>query len=90
MDLFDATVLRVQVVGEMLKQVDDRTERKLLRPHYPEIPWKSVFGMRNFIVHEYAMVNPEKIFYTVKQDFPVLIPVLHRIIDDLRNGNYCF
>ena len=34
MDVFDATVLRVQVVGEMLKQVDDKTERKLLRPWY--------------------------------------------------------
>ncbi len=88
MDLFDATVLRVQVVGEMLKQIDDKTERKLLRPNYPEIPWKSVFGMRNFISHEYSMVNPEKIFYTVKQDFPQLILVLHRIIDDLRSGRY--
>ena len=88
MELFDATVLRVQVVGEMLKQIDDKTERKLLRPNYPEIPWKSVFGMRNFISHEYSMVNPEKIFYTVKQDFPQLILVLHRIIDDLRSGRY--
>ena len=76
MDLFDATVLRVQVVGEMLKQIDDKTERKLLRPNYPEIPWKSVFGMRNFISHEYSM------------DFPQLILVLHRIIDDLRSGRY--
>jgi len=75
-------------VGEMLKQIDDKTERKLLRPNYPEIPWKSVFGMRNFISHEYSMVNPEKIFYTVKQDFPQLILVLHRIIDDLRSGHY--
>lgn len=85
MDLFDATVLRIQVVGEMLKQIDNRTERKFLRVNYPDIPWKSVFGMRNFISHEYNMVNPEKIFYTVKQDLPALIPVLHRIIADLRN-----
>lgn len=88
MDLFDATVLRVQVVGEMLKQIDDRTERKLLRPNYPEIPWRSVFGMRNFISHEYAMVNPEKVYYTVKQDLPQLIAVLRRIITDLRSGRY--
>lgn len=88
MDLFDATVLRVQVVGEMLKQIDDKTERMLLRPNYPEIPWKSVFGMRNFISYEYAMVNPEKVYYTVKQDFPQLLTVLHRIITDLRSGRY--
>lgn len=88
MDLFDATVLRVQVVGEMLKQIDDCTSRRLLRPYYPEVPWKGVFSMRNFISHEYSMVNPEKIFYTVKQDMPELISVLHRIADDLRNGRH--
>lgn len=88
MDVFDATVLRVQVVGEMLKQVDDKTERKLLRPNYPEIPWKSVFGLRNFISHEYALIDPQEIFAVVKQDLPQLILVLHRIIDDLRSGRY--
>ena len=82
MDLFDATTLRVQVVGEMLKQIDDMTGGKLLRPLYPEIPWRSVFGMRNFISHEYSVVDPENIFYTVKDDFPELIKVLHRIITD--------
>ena len=44
--------------------------------------------MRNFISHEYSMVNPEKIFYTVKQDLPQLILVLRRIIEDLRSGRY--
>ena len=88
MDVFDATVRREQVVGEMLKQVDDKTERKLLRPNYPEIPWKSVFGLRNFISHEYALVDPQEIFAVVKQDLPQLILVLHRIIDDLRSGRY--
>ena len=82
MCLFDATTLRVHVVGEMLKQIDDMTGGKLLRPLYPEIPWRSVFGMRNFISHEYSVVDPEKIFYTVKDDFPELIKVLHRIITD--------
>lgn len=86
MDLFDATTLRVQVVGEMLKQIDDMTNRELLRPNYPEIPWKSVFGMRNFISHEYSVVDPKKIFYTVKDDFPHLITVLHRIISDFEAG----
>lgn len=88
MDLFDATVLRVQVVGEMLKQIDDKTERMLLRPNYPEIPWKSVFGLRNFISHEYSLVDPREIFTIVKQDLPQLIAVLRRIITDLRSGRY--
>ena len=84
MDLFDASVLRLQVIGEMLKQIDEKTERKFLRTYYPEIPWKSVFGLRNIISHEYSVVDPEKIFYTLKDDLPLLIKTLHRIIADLR------
>ena len=88
MDLFDATVLRIQVVGEMLKQIDDKTERRFLRPNYPEVPWKSVFGLRNFISHEYSLVDPKELFNVVKQDLPELIAVLRRIIDDLRAGRF--
>lgn len=88
MDLFDATVLRLQVVGEMLKQIDDITRGQLLIPNYPEIPWRAVFGLRNFISHEYAMVDPEKIFYTVKEDIPFLLQILERIADDFRTGKH--
>ena len=44
MDLFDATVLRVQVVGEMLKQIDDKTERKLFAPIIPRYRGKAYLG----------------------------------------------
>lgn len=88
MDLFDATVLRIQVVGEMLKQIDEMTEGKLLAPYYPQIPWRAVFGLRNFISHEYIMVDPEKIYNTLQTDLPELISVLHQIIADFRDGRY--
>ncbi len=85
--LFDATIMRIQVIGEMLKQIDDVTHGSVLC-NYPEIPWRSVFGMRNFISHEYCMVDPEKIFYTIKDDLPPLIEVLERIILDIESGRF--
>lgn len=42
LDIFDATVLRIQVTGEMLKQIEDLTQGQLLTPHYPQIPWRAV------------------------------------------------
>ncbi len=87
MILFDATVMRIQVIGEMLKQIDDVSKGEILK-HYPEIPWKSVFGMRNFISHEYCMVDPEKIFYTIKDDFPALIEVLETIVNDIESEKF--
>lgn len=88
MDLFDATVLRIQVVGEMLKQIDDLTNGELLTPYYPQIPWRAVFGMRNVISHEYAMVDPDKIYNTLKTDLPQLLSVLDNIIADFRSGKH--
>ena len=88
MDLFDATVLRVQVTGEMLKQIEDITQGQLLTPYYPQIPWRAIFGLRNVISHEYAMVDPEEFFRILKTDLPKLLSVLHDIIADFRAGRY--
>ncbi|MCA5584459.1 HepT-like ribonuclease domain-containing protein [Parabacteroides gordonii] len=88
MDLFDATVLRVQVTGEMLKQIEDITQGQLLTPYYPQIPWRAIFGLRNVISHEYAMVDPEEFFRILKTDLPELLIVLDNIITDFRAGRF--
>ena len=36
-DLFDATCVRIQTIGETLKQIDTETKEKLL-VYYPGIP----------------------------------------------------
>ncbi len=87
MILFDATVMRIQTVGETLKQIDKISTGEILK-YYPEVPWRSVFAMRNFVSHEYNMVDPEKIFFTIKDDMPMLIEVLERIINDIENGKF--
>ena len=88
MDLFDATVLRVQVTGEMLKQIEDITQGQLLTPYYPQIPWRAIFGLRNVISHEYAMVDPEEFFRILKTNLPELLIVLDNIITDFRAGRF--
>lgn len=85
MDLFDATMMRLQIVGELLKQIDVATSGNLLK-HYPEIPWHSVFGLRNFISHEYAAVDPIEIINILKHHLPTLLVVLRRIMEDLNVG----
>ncbi len=83
MDLFDATIMRLQVVGEILKQIDVATSGNLLK-HYPEIPWRSVFGLRNIISHEYASVDPAEIINILRNHLPPLLVVLYRILDNLK------
>ena len=42
--------------------------------------------MRNFIVHEYANVDEEAIFTTLKTDLPELKQVSKQILLDLQSG----
>lgn len=86
-DLFDATCMRIQIIGETLKQIDAETKEKLLI-NYPEIPWRKVFAMRNIISHEYLSVDPEIITDIVKHNLSPLLIVLHCIQDDLNAGKH--
>ncbi|RHR51282.1 DUF86 domain-containing protein [Parabacteroides sp. AF17-28] len=85
MNLFDATCMRLQTIGETMKKVDGFTDGRLLAS-YQEIPWKKIFGLRNMISHEYASVDSEVIFNIVKKYLPPLSEALQRIIADLEAG----
>jgi uncharacterized protein with HEPN domain len=74
--LVDAAIKNVTVIGEAATHVpDDVTER------WPEIPWRDIRDMRNFIVHEYFGVNPGVLWGTVREDLPTIVPVLRRMLE---------
>lgn len=53
---------------------------------YKRIPWDSVFGMRNFLSHEYGDVDAEAIFNTVKTNIPELLQTSEVIRKDILSG----
>ena len=74
--LVDAAIKNVTVIGEAATHVpDDVAER------WPEIPWRDIRDMRNFIVHEYFGVNPDILWGTVREDLPAVVPVLRRMLE---------
>ena len=82
--LLDSICMKLSAVGESIKNLDKITESKLLSA-YPEIPWKNVMGVRDFIVHHSFEVDADVIFNICKDDVPALISVIHRMIDDLHS-----
>lgn len=82
MDLFDATCMRLQTIGEVMKNIDNLTGHELLAG-YSDVPWKSIIGLRNIISHEYLSVDPEEIFRIVKIHLPKLYTVILRIKNDI-------
>lgn len=85
MDIFDATCMRLQTIGETIKNIDNLTNHELL-VKYNTIPWKSIIGLRNIISHEYLSVDPEEIFKIVKVHLPKLLPVIIQIKKELDNN----
>ncbi|MHC5612944.1 MAG: HepT-like ribonuclease domain-containing protein [Nostoc sp.] len=62
-----AVVKLLEVIGEAVKKIPN--ER---REQYPDIPWKSIAGMKDMLVHEYWQVDVAVVWATVQHSLPSL------------------
>lgn len=83
--LFRACGMSIQFITENFVKIRNLCGADIFTP-YKSIPWKNVFGMRNFLSHEYGDVDAEGIFNTVKTNIPELQAVTDRMLKDLRAG----
>lgn len=51
--VIDAVTRNYEIIGEASKQISKEIKLK-----YPEIPWRQMYGLRNFAVHEYHTIDP--------------------------------
>ncbi|WP_195372075.1 MULTISPECIES: HepT-like ribonuclease domain-containing protein [Parabacteroides] len=82
MTLLDANLMRIQFIGETASAIDKKTD-KLLLVNYPEIPWKQIFGMRNYISHQYADIDPDMVLVVVRKHLKPLKVTVQQIIQNL-------
>jgi len=70
-----ACAFSVSQIGELVKEISDETleENK-------NIPWSSIRGMRNRIVHDYENVNLSVLWTTIKENLPDLKQELKNIL----------
>ena len=73
--LLGGVVRELLVIGEAANAVSQQTKIKI-----PCIPWKSVIGMRNQLIHGYFDVSYRIIWSTITEDIPQLITELEKII----------
>lgn len=74
-----AVVRAIEIIGEAVKQVPDS-----MREKYSEIPWKSMAGMRDKLIHHYFGVNLKLVWNTVKQEIPEVKPVLQNTLQEYK------
>ncbi len=86
MIIFRACGMSLQYITECFVKIRNLCGRDFFKP-YRNIPWDSVFGMRNFLSHEYGDVDAEGIFNTVKTNIPELLQISETIKQDVIEGN---
>ncbi|MEW6214214.1 MAG: HepT-like ribonuclease domain-containing protein [Nitrospirota bacterium] len=77
-----ACAFSVSQVGELAKEISEETQKL-----YTDIPWKSIRGMRNKIVHDYENIDLAVLWGTVTKSLPELSrqidSVLYQEIEEL-------
>lgn len=46
------------------------------RQEHNNVPWNSIYGLRNRIVHDYGNVDLEVVYETLKKDIPELMEMI--------------
>lgn len=83
MTVYRACGMSLQYVTEIFVKIRNLAGKDYFR-QYKGIPWEQVFGMRNFLSHEYGEVDAEGIFNTIKMDIPVLLAMTRRMRESAR------
>ncbi|HOQ51238.1 MAG TPA: DUF86 domain-containing protein [Candidatus Atribacteria bacterium] len=58
---------RLEIIGEAAKSLEEE-----FRQRYPELPWKSMAGMRDVLIHQYFGVDLHRVWLTIKDDLPTI------------------
>ena len=73
--VFDAVRVRLIEIGEAVKDIDAD-----LLANEPEIPWRDVAGMRDYLTHRYFDTARNIVAATVERDLPTIVAAAERLL----------
>lgn len=75
----DAILYNLVVIGEAVNALSEDVTAKA-----PQIPWRDVVGLRNFLAHEYFDIDPELIAQVINVQLHELRDVVTSLLGELR------
>lgn len=72
---YDAVLRNLAVIGEAVRALPEQETEQI-----PAVPWASIAGLRNVVVHEYFRVQPELIINILDDE---LIPLAEALRSQL-------
>lgn len=76
----DAVIRQVTIIGEAMNNLTEEFVEK-----HKVLPTREAISMRNLLVHEYDMVDIERLWSTVQKDLPKLLTTVNEILSDRLN-----
>ncbi|PSO49826.1 MAG: hypothetical protein BRC33_05200 [Cyanobacteria bacterium SW_9_44_58] len=73
----DAVIRNLEIIGEATKNLTNE-----VRERYPEIPWKSMAGLRDRLIHNYFGVNLDIVWQIVVQELTKVSSQLEIILNE--------
>lgn len=71
----DAVVRNLEVIGEATKNLSTRIKKA-----YPHVPWKTLAGVRDKMIHHYFGIQYEVVWTIAKEELPGLLPQIEDIL----------
>jgi len=65
----------LEIIGEAARGLSQE-----FRQEHPDLPWKSMVGIRDRLIHGYFDINLDVVWQTVTEDLPPLIAQLKKIV----------
>lgn len=81
-DIKDATVRRIEIIGEAVKNISKEFKQK-----HPEIEWAKIAGTRDIMIHAYFSVDLDIVWNIVKKDLPDLKEKVKAILEEESTKN---
>ncbi len=75
--IYDGVVRNFEIIGEASKNISND-----FKNNHNSIPWKSLTGMRNILIHEYWGLDSIAIWDTIKFDLPNLKENIILLLND--------
>ena len=72
----DAVIRNFEIIGEASNKLPEEFRKK-----YPEIPWRSIIGLRNVLIHDYLGVDIKAVWGNLKQELPQLKKQMKAILE---------
>ena len=70
----DAVLRNLQTLAESTQRLSDE-----IKEGEPDIPWRSISGFRNVLVHGYLGIDIEAVWGVVEEDLPALSDAVGRM-----------